>query len=863
MVQSGFPEVLAPAGSYESFHAAIAAGADAVYLAGNMFGARAFAQNFSEEELLRVIDEAHLHGRKIYLTVNTLLKEKELEEKLYTYLEPYYKEGLDAVIVQDYGVLRFIRQHFPNLALHASTQMTVTGREGAKLLADYGVERVVPARELSLKEVEEIKNATQMEMECFVHGALCYCYSGQCLMSSMIGGRSGNRGQCAQPCRLPYTYKGKNGYLMSLKDICTLEWIPELIEHGIDSFKIEGRMKKPEYVAGVTSMYRKYTDLYLEYGKEKFHVKKPDLEELMDLYNRGGFHSGYYFVHNGPEMLCTNRPNHAGTKAAKILGQKGRELQISVLKDLSKGDVLEFPSGHGDYTLGKDWKKGERQTILLSKNQREKKGAWIFRTRCNALLQRLNQTYVNAKIQEPITGQVVLKPGENAVLELRYSGRNETETSIWIEGERIVSAENRPLTEEQVTKALAKTGNTPFYFETLDVKLKGDCFCPMQQLNTLRRQGIEELEKAILNGFARDSMAENKSDAIDYDERTELPEWSGKSGQNEAMEQKEVFARGERIWDNEIQTSILAETFDQLEAVQEILGITGEESKLICKDRQKKQKTIQESSESVPERRQDERKSVRMNLHRIYIDFELLMSKETGVKVRKICNEFQENKIQVFLALPHISRGNKNEQLESMIRSEQGNIDGVLIRNLETLGILKKIGFDKSVIADHNLYILNHEAKIFLKEEGISEYTASLELNAKELSGLDLTDCEGVIYGYTQVMESAQCLEKTCFGCKKHSGREDMADRLGHSFAMRRVCPFCYNVIYNTDPQVLFSEMEMLRKLKFSSWRLHFTGEGKAETKQILALYAQAVGGSLVWPETMDYTKGHFRRGIK
>ena len=254
MVQSGFPEVLAPAGSYESFHAAIAAGADAVYLAGNLFGARAFAQNFSEEELLHVIDEAHLHGRKIYLTVNTLLKEKELEEKLYTYLEPYYNEGLDAVIVQDYGVLRFIRQHFPGLALHASTQMTVTGPEGASLLADYGVERVVPARELSLKEVETIKKATQMEMECFVHGALCYCYSGQCLMSSMIGGRSGTRGQCAQPCRLPYTYKGKNGYLMSLKDICTLESIPDLIEHGIDSFKIEGRMKKPEYVAGVTAM---------------------------------------------------------------------------------------------------------------------------------------------------------------------------------------------------------------------------------------------------------------------------------------------------------------------------------------------------------------------------------------------------------------------------------------------------------------------------------------------------------------------------------------------------------------------------------------------------------------------------------
>ena len=812
MVQSGFPEVLAPAGSYESFHAAIAAGADAVYLAGNLFGARAFAQNFSEEELLHVIDEAHLHGRKIYLTVNTLLKEKELEEKLYTYLEPYYNEGLDAVIVQDYGVLRFIRQHFPGLALHASTQMTVTGPEGASLLADYGVERVVPARELSLKEVETIKKATQMEMECFVHGALCYCYSGQCLMSSMIGGRSDNRGQCAQPCRLPYTYKGKNGYLMSLKDICTLESIPDLIEHGIDSFKIEGRMKKPEYVAGVTAMYRKYTDLYLEHGREKFRVKKSDLEELMDLYNRGGFHSGYYFVHNGPEMLCTNRPNHAGTKAAKVLGQKGRELLISVLKDLSKGDVLEFPSGHGDYTLGKDWKKGERQTILLPKNQREKKGAWIFRTRCNALLQRLNQTYVNAKLQEPISGRVVLKPGEKAVLELRFTGRNGTKTVIRVKGERIAPAENRPLTEEQVTKALAKTGNTPFYFETLDVKLEGDCFCPMQQLNTLRRQGIEELEKAVLNGFRRTSADVGQQDMTDTVSDLE------KRADNTA---------------GNLRTSVLAETLEQLEAMWEFL-----ESAL-------------ESSE------------MEQSLRRIYLDFELFLGKETPEKTREICRKFQQKKIQIFLALPHISRGNLDGKLKSLLLAEKETVDGVLIRNLESLGMLRKIGFDKSVIADHNLYILNHEAKKFLKEEGISEYTASLELNAKELSGLDLTDCEGVVYGYIPVMESAQCLEKTCFGCKKASGRDEMADRLGHRFSMRRVCTFCYNVIYNTDPQVLFSEMDTLRRVKVSSCRLHFTGESKAETKQILSLYTQAYAQDPVWPENLNYTKGHFRRGIK
>ena len=257
-------EILSPAGSYESMKAAIAAGADAVYIGGSRFGARAYADNLTEEQLLEAIDYVHLHGRKIYLTVNTLLKEKELRESFYEYLRPYYERGLDAVIVQDIGVLQFVKEHFPDLPIHASTQMTITNALGARFLEEQGVERVVTARELQLEEIKNIREKTDVEIESFVHGALCYCYSGQCLYSSMLGGRSGNRGQCAQPCRLPYKVNGskESSYVLSLKDICTLEYIPELVEAGIDSFKIEGRMKKPEYVALVTAMYRKYSVLY-------------------------------------------------------------------------------------------------------------------------------------------------------------------------------------------------------------------------------------------------------------------------------------------------------------------------------------------------------------------------------------------------------------------------------------------------------------------------------------------------------------------------------------------------------------------------------------------------------------------------
>ena len=311
-------ELLAPAGNYEAFIGALNAGADAVYLAGQKFGARAYADNFTTEEICHALHVAHFYGKKIYLTVNTLLKDGELEE-LPGYLLPSYEAGLDGVIVQDMGVLTLLRETFPGLELHASTQMTVTGARGAGFLKDNGVVRVVPARELSLEEIRAIKEETGLEIECFIHGAMCYCYSGQCLFSSILGGRSGNRGRCAQPCRLPYSVYAKDktlmkeGYPLSLKDMCTLSYLPKLLEAGIDSFKIEGRMKKPEYAAGVTALYRKYIDLY-EKDKEAYRVEETDLEYLKKLYIRSEIQTGYYERHNGKEMITLHKPSYLGSE---------------------------------------------------------------------------------------------------------------------------------------------------------------------------------------------------------------------------------------------------------------------------------------------------------------------------------------------------------------------------------------------------------------------------------------------------------------------------------------------------------------------------------------------------------------------
>ena len=305
------PELLAPAGNPATFYAVLRAGADAVYLAGNKFGARAYADNFSQEEICACIKYAHLYNKRVYMTVNTLLTNIEIAE-LYNFLNPMYMAGLDGVIIQDIGVIDYLKNTFPGMELHASTQLNTTTAEGSQFLKDMGICRIVPARELSLQELKTIKAATGLELECFIHGAICYCYSGQCLFSSVIGGRSGNRGRCAQPCRLPYSAYGRsNIYPLSLKDMCTVEYLPELIEAGIDSFKIEGRMKKPEYAAGVTALYRKYIDQY--FNKGSVSVTEKDRKILSTLYIRSEISEGYYKRHNGSEMITLNTPSYNGS----------------------------------------------------------------------------------------------------------------------------------------------------------------------------------------------------------------------------------------------------------------------------------------------------------------------------------------------------------------------------------------------------------------------------------------------------------------------------------------------------------------------------------------------------------------------
>lgn len=433
-------ELLAPAGDMACFEAAMSAGADAVYVGGDRFGARAYAHNFSREELLHVLRKAHLFNKKVYLTINTLMKEQELSE-LIPFLLPYYEEGLDGVIIQDLGALTLVREVFPKLPIHASTQMTVTGQYGASFLKDSGVSRVVPARELSLSEITCIKAATGLEQETFIHGAMCYSYSGQCLFSSMLGPRSGNRGRCAGPCRLPYQtcLNGKvlnsrqEMYQLSLKDLCVLEILPKLIDSGIDSFKIEGRMKSPQYVSFVTGIYRKYIDFYREHP-ENYYVSNADMIQLKNKFSRGSIQSGYYFMHNGPQLLTLTKPGYQSFAPTDSLKE------ADVLQPALETEAINL-TGHFTAALGKP--------ISLT---------------------------VHVAVKD-LTLTVMGAPAQRAV--------------------------NAAATCEAVEKQLKKTGNTPFVFSQITFAMESCLFLPNKELNALRREALTLIEERLLQPFRR------------------------------------------------------------------------------------------------------------------------------------------------------------------------------------------------------------------------------------------------------------------------------------------------------------------------------------------------------------------------
>ncbi len=733
-------ELLAPAGSYESIIAAVNAGADAVYVGGRMFGARAYADNPDEEQLIRGLEYCHLHGRKLYLTVNTLLKERELETMLGSYLLPYYENGLDGLIVQDLGVLRFVQEHFLDLPIHASTQMTVTGPEGARLLRDEGVSRVVVARELSLDEIRKIIEETGVEVEAFIHGAMCYSYSGQCLFSSLLGGRSGNRGRCAQPCRLPYQVQGMSGgpaCYLSMKDMCTLDLLPELLDAGIASLKIEGRMKRPEYTAGVVSVYRKYMDRYRKTGRAGYRVDQADREMLLELFDRGGFSEGYYHTHNGKAMIALHRPERVGA---------------------------------------------------------------------DALQQRMRECFVDSRIREKVTGELLIQANAPVVLRLECRG-------IRVECTREIaqSAQSRPADEASVRRQMEKTGNTPFVFERLSISLADGLFIPVGGLNALRRDGLEKLEQAILSQGYRNAPEREKEDS-EYSGVGHVV-LSGK-GRREAG-----AARRPR-------RNVLVTTKEQFAALLE---------------------------SSFPW------------VDSVYLDSLLFAEPRIG----EMLAQGREKGWSCFLNAPAVFRERERAFFSGQaMQNLMCALDGFLLHTVDELSFfrdfIRKHGLTATLAADDNLYAYNRRAAGFLREQGVTRFTLPAELNFRELAGLGAKDTELTVYGYQALMQSAQCVVKNTSGCAKASGVTYLTDRKNARFPVLNRCLFCYNTIYNSVPLVLYGCREELARLAPEYLRLSFTVESGEETRRVLRQCEQILSGKEdAGLLTNVGTRGHFKRGVE
>ena len=765
-------EILAPAGSYESMVAAVNAGANAVYIGGSRFGARAYADNLDEEAMIRAIDFVHLHNCRIYMTVNTLVKEKELPE-LYGYLKPYYEAGLDAVLVQDLGVFSYIREYFPDLPLHISTQMTVTGKYSAADLKRMGAVRVVPARELSLKEIREIGETTGLEVETFVHGALCYCYSGQCLFSSLIGGRSGNRGRCAQTCRLPFDVEkgdkvlgGKNEkYVLSLKDLCTLDLLPEILEAGVCSLKIEGRMKSPRYTAGVVSIYRKYVDMYLAHGRSGYRVDPADRRALLELFDRGGQSEGYYKEHNGRDMV--------------------------VLK--------EKPA---------------------------------FREPDQELFDHLDRTYVDAVKKEPIRGTALVTEGKPVRLTVEYTPSLEpAETmedgmavlepvSVACTGDMAETAKNAPMDGDRIRKQLMKTGDSPFFFEELEVLVEGKVFLPVQALNRLRREALEELCKAVTERFHRKSGEEYKNTEAEGAERSA----AGENGEEKGTGLQACL-------DGQKTAPEFAVSVSNMDQLREALALVREK---------------REAGAETP-----------FGIYLAGEEFDPGQWKELADRCHKAGSA-------CYLMMPRIFRSQAEQFfLAHMEKLKNAGFDAIGVGSMEEPGFLRKHLPEMKQYFDHGMYVFNHRAEKAMKAYGASRVTLPVELNARELSDAGVRG-ELIVYGYLPMMVSAQCVKKTMEGC---TGRPEvlyLRDRKGKAFPVKNQCRFCFNTIYNESPLSLLGLSGEAARLSPEAYRIILTLEDRETAKRVLrTFYEEYMEGKRQDPPSGNFTRGHFKRGVE
>ena len=761
------PELLSPVGDLECLKAAVQNGANTVYLGASSFNARARATNFNNENLKEAILYAKLRNVKVSLTLNTLLKENELNEAISLAVFAY-NCGVDAIIIQDLGLAKFLYTNYPEITLHASTQMTVHNLEGVKQLEAFGFKRVVLSRELSISEIEYIRKNTNVELEVFIHGALCISYSGQCLFSSMVGNRSGNRGMCAQPCRLPYElYSNKNlldkGFLLSPRDQSAIDFLPALIKSGIDCFKIEGRLKAPEYVATVTKIYRKYIDFIIkninlsdEELINQIHtmIEIPneitglsDKEELLQVFNRGNFSKGHFENEPNTKLIYSKKPNNMGLYLGKIQNfnnQKGH-IALKLENSISVGDRISI--NNENYTVSELMIKNKNYPTLDSGNTvtlgRMKgnisNGMSVFRIENKKLSTFAQSIFSSEKelLNIPFDAEITIKKGLPIKLTVYGKTGFYKNLKVTIDSNIIPeTAENQPVSKEKIIAQLSKTGNTPFCFENINIDLENNLFIPkISSLNELRRNAFAELENKVKEIYTFN--INDSKNVSDNDSVTPLSPISSPS------------------------ISLLLNILNNNFNYAELTGIDA-----------------------------------------LYIPYKYFLNASYDYTLETLCNKFK-----VFLYMPSIMRENYFGALNSTIeKSLNFGVKGFVISHISQIESLRK--YNLPVIGNYTLNVYNNESIKTLKDFGLVKFTPSVELEKAdllELLNLASLPSELIVYGKTPLMTNNYCYlgkSNRCYkDCKKlclENSKFYLKDRLGFEFRIVPDNTCTITTIYNS-----------------------------------------------------------------
>ena len=751
-------ELLAPVGDFECLKAAVQNGADSVYLGGSLFNARASATNFDFDELEKVINYCSLRNVKTHLTLNTLLKDYEIKDAVYL-AKTAYEYGIDALIVQDIGLAKILMKLFPDIDIHASTQMTIHNLEGVQKLQKLGFKRVVLARELSIEEIEYICNNSNIEIETFVHGALCISYSGQCLFSSMVGGRSGNRGRCAQPCRLPYELIEKKsngikttdkiidkGFLISPRDFCSLEYLPDLINAGVDCFKIEGRLKTPDYVATVTRIYRKYIDLFLS-GKN-YIIDEKDLHDLKQVFNRGEFSAGHLSTKENQNLVFKEKSNHMGIYIGNVAGYnklKGH-IKLQLNSNIAIGDTINFEKENTKYTVSELCKNnsnipsaGPGSKVIIGRMKGNIHiGDKVYKLASKTLSTQAKASYEMERKKLPLKCLIFIKKNEPVAIEVSIKSSNKLYKNICVKIHSDLIPEesiNSPITKERVIAQFSKTTDTPFEFTEFEINMDKNVFLPsIRKLNEIRRMALSKIENIVISRIKRNSQ---------YDE--EKLEKICNKFLSSAEVKNLKYDNNKHI---AVYFNIINPEFDYSKLSSKYISCT-------------------------------------------YIPLRYFMNKKYVNALKQITSNFK-----TYIYMPAIIKANyKNiikHGLEDIIRDY--NICGFVVSNLADFELLDKYKTKYEFIGNFTLNAFNTTSVNVLKSFGLSRVTLSEELNENNISNIVKIEkghvpLELIVYGKAPIMKMNYCVlgcSNKCYPqCKMRCTLDAeyfLRDRLGFNF---------------------------------------------------------------------------------